>query len=107
MAVTRKTTGNSKPRVLEAISTEPSRKRTTTKKTTKPKSNTSAKRVTKPTSKTTTTKRKPGIKNKVEGAVEKTVGKVERKPGKEASGTKKIKGETGHGGAKTKKAVAI
>ena len=97
MASTRSTTGNSKPRVVAAISTEPSRKRATTKKT---KANTSKPRstaggVTKKRAPATQHKRKPSIKDKAEGAVEKVVGKVEHKPGKEGAGTKKMHGTDG------------
>jgi hypothetical protein len=96
MASTRSTTGNSKPRVVATISTEPSRKRTTTKKT---KANTSKPRSTagivKKRAPATHHKRKPSIKDKVEGAAEKVVGKIEHKPGKVAAGTKKIRGTDG------------
>jgi len=102
MAGTRSSTGNSKPRVIETVSTEPTRKRTTTKK---PKSNTSAKRVTKPKTGGGVRKHKPTLKDKAEGAIEKVVGKVEGKPGKEGAGTKKMRGEGG--AARTKRAVAV
>lgn len=105
MASTRSTTGNSKPRVVATISTEPSRKRTTTKKT---KANTSKPRstagITKKRAPATHHKRKPSIKDKVEGAVEKVVGKIEGKPGKEGAGTKKMRGTDGKK-ARTRKVV--
>lgn len=94
MASTRAATGNSKPRVFPTVSTDPVRKttapkkRTTTKPTTK---KTTTGRVTKPA----TQKRKPSVKDKVEGAVKKAVGTVERKPAKKAAGTKQAKGTDG------------
>jgi len=105
MASTRSTTGNSKPRVVPTISTEPARKRATTKKT---KANTSKPRstagVTKKKAPASHHKRKPGIKDKIEGKVEEVVGKIENKPGKEAAGTKKARGTDGKK-SRTKKAV--
>jgi hypothetical protein len=105
MASTRSTTGNSKPRVVAAISTEPSRKRTTTKKT---KANTSKPRsttgITKKSAPATHHKRKPSLKDKVEGAAEKVVGKIEHKPGKVGAGTKKIRGTDGKN-ARSRKVV--
>ncbi|KAJ9641739.1 uncharacterized protein PV06_03763 [Exophiala oligosperma] len=103
MAQTRGATGNAKPRIFTTPSTEPVRKRkagtTTKKRTAKPKSTTGA-GVTK---KRAPAKSKSSLKDKVEGAVEKVAGAVERKPGKKAAGTKKIKGTDG----KTSKAVKI
>jgi hypothetical protein len=97
MASTRSTTGHSKPRVVATISTEPSRKRTTTTK--KTKANTSKPRSTagviKKRAPATHHKRKPSVKDKVEGAVEKVIGKIEGKPGKVGAGTKKIHGTDG------------
>jgi hypothetical protein len=106
MASTRSTTGNSKPRVVATISTEPSRKRTATKKT---KANTSKPRsteggITKKRAPAPQHKRKPSIKDKVEGAVEKAIGKVEGKPGKVAAGTKKMRGTDGQK-SRSRKAV--
>ena len=99
MASTRSTTGNSKPRVITAITAEPSRKRaTTTKKRTTTKANTSKPRstgVTKKKAPATHHKRKSSVKDKVEGAVEKVVGEIENKPGKEGAGTKKMRGTDG------------
>lgn len=43
-------------------------------------------------------KRKPKLSDKVAGAAEKLVGKVERRPGKEAAGTKRMRGTDGRGG---------
>ncbi|KIW16142.1 hypothetical protein PV08_06193 [Exophiala spinifera] len=94
MAQTRGATGNAKPRIFTTPSTEPVQKRkagtTTKKRTTKPKSATGA-GITKKSA-PAAHKRKPSIKDKVEGAVEKVVGTLEGKPGKKAAGTKKIKG---------------
>jgi hypothetical protein len=101
MASTRAATGNSKPRVFTAVSTDPVRKTatggkkrgrkpgtTTTKATTK---KTTTGRVAKPK----TQKRKPSVKDKVEGALEKAEGAILNKPGKKAAGTKKAKGTDG------------
>lgn len=108
MASTRAATGNSRPRVHATISTDPERKRTTTRKT-GPKKTTLGR-----TKKSTTGagvkkrapathhKRKTSLKDKVEGVVEKAVGTVERKPGKKAAGTKKIRGTDGKN-ARTRK----
>ena len=103
MPSTRSSTGNSKPRVFAAISTEPIRKRTVTKKrgTTKAKHATSG--IAKKRAPATHHKRKPNLKDKIEGAVEKVVGKIERKPGKVGAGTKKVRG-TDSKGSHTKKA---
>ncbi|MFS8252225.1 hypothetical protein ACHK7U_00410, partial [Staphylococcus hominis] len=87
-------TGNSKPRVFNAISTDPVRKSTVGKKRgRKPGTTTKAAGVTKPK----TQKRKPTIKDKVEGAIEKAEGAVLKKPGKKAAGTKQMKGTDGKG----------
>ncbi|KAI1333099.1 hypothetical protein F5Y16DRAFT_393504 [Xylariaceae sp. FL0255] len=83
MASTRSTTGNSKPRVHMSISTAPERKRNTTTK----RSGVKKSRAT-----TTHHKRKPHLSDKIEGAAEKAVGKVTRRPGKKAAGTKKMHG---------------
>lgn len=108
MASTRSTTGNSKPRVVATITAEPARKRTTPKKTTK--ANTSKPRSTAGVSKkrapATHHKRKPSIKDKVEGAIEKVVGKIESKPGKVGAGTKKMHGTDGKN-ARGRKAVVV
>jgi hypothetical protein len=83
--------------VVAPISAEPSRKRTTTKKTkanmSKPRS--TAGGITKKRAPTTQHKRKPSVKDKVEGAAEKAIGKVEGKPAKEGAGTKKMRGTDG------------
>ncbi|KAK5946683.1 hypothetical protein PMZ80_000826 [Knufia obscura] len=95
MAATRASTGNSKPRVAAAVSTIPERKPKATTTTRKP----AAKKAT--TKKSTTgagvakTKRKPNIKDKAEGALEKAEGTVTRKPGKKAAGAKKMNGTDG------------
>lgn len=92
MAQTRGATGNAKPRVFTPVSTEPVRKRKTgtaaTKKTTtsKPKATGGVKKKRAPAA-----AKKPTIKDKVEGAVEKVVGTAEGKPSKKAAGTKKMK----------------
>jgi hypothetical protein len=113
MALTRGATGNSKPRILEAISTSPATNRKPrAKKTGATKANTSKKRttatgkVTKPKTTTTGHKRKSSVKDKVEGAVEKVVGKVEKKLGKVGAGSKKMHGTDGKGGRGSKKVVA-
>lgn len=109
MALTRGSTGNSKPRIIEAISTSPATARKPrAKKTgsaTKPKANTGKKRtgvtsgrVAKPK---TATKKKATPKDKVEGAIEKAKGAVEGKPSKKAAGTKQMKG------TKPKKAAVV
>ena len=49
-------------------------------------------------------KRKPSIKDKVEGKVEKAVGKIEHKPGKVGAGSKKMHGTDGKR-SRTKKVV--
>ena len=99
MAVTRGTTGKSAPRVPFMISTEPGRKTTggrkkssTTKKPASKKVSTG--RVTKKST-PATHKRKPSVKDKVEGTVKKAVGKAERKPGKVGAATKQKKGTDG------------
>ncbi|KAI1639559.1 hypothetical protein F4809DRAFT_595744 [Biscogniauxia mediterranea] len=119
MASTRASTGNSRPRIHNPISTAPERKRrattttttaggggTSTKKRGAPKKSASAATTT-----TTTTgagvrkrgrpplhhKRKPHLSDKVEGAVEKAVGAVTRRPGRKAAGTRKMRGTDGKG----------
>lgn len=119
MAVTRHETGSSRPRILGIIPTGPEshKSRNTAKKTstttggrTGVKKSTGTKNggggVTKKAP-ATHHKRKPTLKDKVEGAVERVVGKAERKPGKEGAGTKKMRGTDGKGskGRKTKVAV--
>ena len=102
MAITRGANGKSAPRVPYVISTEPGRKTTGGRKkttTTKPAGKKVATgRVTKKPTPATHHKRKPSVKDKVEGEVKKVVGKVERKPGKTAAGTKQKKGTDGKGG---------
>ena len=94
MASTRAATGNSKPRVFAAISTDPVQKRKTTTAR-KPKATAG---VTKPK----TQKRKPSVKDKVAGAVKKAEGAVTKKPTKKAAGTKEMKGTDGKRGRKPK-----
>ncbi|KAL2435557.1 hypothetical protein ABEF95_004459 [Exophiala dermatitidis] len=118
MAQTRGATGNSKPRIFAAISTEPvTRRKTTTKKRTTAGSGTgtggtttttttnkrkgpaasNTGRVTKKEKRAPAThhKRKPTVADKIEGAAEKIVGTIENKPGKKAAGTKKMRGTDG------------
>ena len=105
MASTRAATGHSKPRVFAAISTEPGRKTTTGKKSStkatagKPAAKkTAAGRVTKPK----TQKRKPTVKDKVEGAAKKAEGAVTGNAAKKAAGTKQAKGTDGKRARKVK-----
>lgn len=102
MAQTRGATGNAKPRVFSAISTEPVRKRkatTGTKKTTvKPKTTAGVKK----SAPASHHKRTPTIADKIEGAVDKVVGTVEGQPGKKAAGEKKIRGTDGKNSKTTK-----
>ena len=93
MAQTRGATGNSKPRVFDTVSTEPTRKRKAGGPSAVTKAKATAKKATGAgvTKKRTTTK-KPTIKDKVEGVVDKVEGAVERKPGKKAAGERKIRG---------------
>ncbi|KAK8070015.1 hypothetical protein PG994_006631 [Apiospora phragmitis] len=111
MASTRSTTGNSKPRVHNAVSTIPERKRqnkttTTTKTTTKrngggvTKSSAAGSRAP-----NTHHKRKSHLSDKVEGVADKVVGTVTRKPGKKAAGTKKMRGTDGKNSRTTRKSV--
>ncbi|KAI1383482.1 uncharacterized protein F4822DRAFT_79278 [Hypoxylon trugodes] len=109
MASTRSSTGHSKPRVHLNISTEPERKRAGTSKRTGTHQRGSVGKRTGGTTTTTTTttttrgapvthhKRKPHLSDKVEGAAEKLVGKVTRRPGKKAAGTRKMRGTDGKG----------
>ncbi|MCJ1421945.1 hypothetical protein MMC32_008312 [Xylographa parallela] len=89
MALTRATTGHSRPRKDTVTTTT-----TTTKKTTTSKPRAGG------VKKTTTTKKgpakrkgKPGVMAKMEGALEKVKGEVEGRPGKKAAGTRKMRGE--------------
>ncbi|KAK0515091.1 hypothetical protein JMJ35_002470 [Cladonia borealis] len=112
---TRSATGKSAPRKLFTIeptttTTRKTKTKTTTKTTGKPKAN-----MSKPRAKATSTgrvekkapakKRKTSVGDKVKGLVEKAEGKIERKPGKKAAGTKKIKGTDGKG--RPKKTAAV
>ncbi|KAI1408788.1 hypothetical protein F5Y13DRAFT_105309 [Hypoxylon sp. FL1857] len=105
MPSTRSSTGHSKPRVHLTVSTEPERKRNhhTTTGTTKKRS---AATTTHRTGRTgagitkqpaTHHKRKPHLSDKIEGVAEKLVGKVTRRPGKKAAGTRKMRGTDGKG----------
>ena len=103
MAQTRGATGNSKPRIFSTISTEPVRKRKTTAGTKKRSTKAgSAGGVVKKRAPATHHKRKPSLKDKVEGAAEKVVGAIENNPAKKAAGTKKIRGTDGKGSKATK-----
>lgn len=110
MAATRASTGHSKPRVVPSISTTPERKRKSTTTAVKPatkktttKSTTGA-GVTKKRAPNTHHKRKPGVSDRVKGALEKAEGTVTRKPGKKAAGTKRMRGTDGKGSRTAKKA---
>lgn len=104
MAQTRGATGNSRPRVFASIATEPATRRKTTT-TTKKKSAATGAGVTKKRAPNTHHKRQPHLKDKVEGALEKAKGTIERKPGKKAAGTKKMRGTDGKGARTAKKAT--
>jgi hypothetical protein len=114
MAQTRGATGNSKPRVFAAVSTEPTRKRkspaaSTTaapKKAKTTKKSTAGAGVTKKRAANTTHKRKPSIKDKAEGVVEKIEGAIEGKPAKKTAATKKIRGTDSKNG-KTAKVKSV
>ncbi|MCJ1384777.1 hypothetical protein MMC17_007895 [Xylographa soralifera] len=89
MALTRATTGHSRPRKDTVTTTT-----TTTKKTTSRKPRAGG------VKKTTSTKKgpakrkgKPGVIAKMEGALEKVKGEVDGRPGKKAAGTRKMRGE--------------
>ncbi|KAI1485042.1 hypothetical protein F5X96DRAFT_661683 [Biscogniauxia mediterranea] len=115
MASTRASTGNSRPRIHNPISTAPERKRrATTSTTSTTKKRGAPKKSAASTAATTTTtgagvrkrgrppllhhhKRKPHLSDKVEGAVEKAVGAVTRRPGRKAAGTRKMRGTDGKG----------
>lgn len=101
MASTRAATGNSRPRIHATISTGPERTRTTTKKRAGPKKSVTGAGIKK-RAPNTHHKRKASLKDKVEGAAEKIKGTVERKPGKKAAGTKKMRGTDGKGSRSAK-----
>ncbi|KAI1372720.1 hypothetical protein F4677DRAFT_431905 [Hypoxylon crocopeplum] len=115
MPSTRSSTGHSKPRVHLTVSTEPERKRGITtgtgsakKRSTGTTTTTHPHRtgagVTKGTrAPATHHKRKPHLSDKIEGAAEKLVGKVTRRPGKKAAGTRKMRGTDGKGSRTTKR----
>jgi len=92
MAATRASTGNSKPRVAAAISTTPERKPKSTTTTRKPTTKKATTKKSTTGAGVTKTKRKPNVKDKAEGALEKVEGTLTRKPGKKAAGTKKMNG---------------
>lgn len=102
MASTRAATGNSKPRVFQSISTEPGRKTTGGKKRGPKKATITKPKAAGVTKKKAPTKRKTSVKDKVAGAAKKAEGKVLNKPGKEAAGTKQIKGTDGKRARKAK-----
>ncbi|KAI1775605.1 hypothetical protein F4818DRAFT_383016 [Hypoxylon cercidicola] len=96
MPSTRSSTGHSKPRVHLSISTEPERKHRTTgtKKHTTTTSGRTGAGVTK-RAPATHHKRKPHLTDKIEGAAKKLVGKITRRPGKKAAGTRQMRGTDG------------
>lgn len=102
MAFTRSSTGHSKPRVHLTVSTEPERKRTTTHTTKKhtltgrPRTSAGVRTTTRAPA-THHQKRKPHLGDKISGAAEKLVGKLTRRPGKKAAGTRKMRGTDGKG----------
>ncbi|KAI4867538.1 hypothetical protein F4820DRAFT_413402 [Hypoxylon rubiginosum] len=105
MPSTRSSTGHSKPRVHLSVSTEPERKHRTTGTTTGTKKHTTTATTSGTRARTgagvtkrapaTHHKRKPHLSDKIEGAAEKLVGKVTRRPGKKAAGTRKMRGTDG------------
>ncbi|KAF6228355.1 hypothetical protein HO133_008085 [Letharia lupina] len=105
---------NRTPRVLFAIEDVAPKPKSTSKKSSVPKTkaNTSkprakaatAGRVEKKKAPATKNKRTPTVTDKVKGVVEKAVGTIEGKPAKKAAGTKKIKGTDGKGSVRAKKA---
>ncbi|MCJ1287704.1 hypothetical protein MMC26_007056 [Xylographa opegraphella] len=89
MALTRATTGHSRPRKDTVTTTT-----TTTKKTTTRKPRTGGVKKTTTTKKGPTKRKgKPGVMAKMAGALEKAKGEVEARPGKKAAGTRKMRGE--------------
>ncbi|KAI6085425.1 hypothetical protein F4821DRAFT_149609 [Hypoxylon rubiginosum] len=101
MPSTRSSTGHSKPRIHLSVSTEPERKHRTTgttkKHTTTTTTGSRARTGAGVTKRAPAThhKRKPHLSDKIEGAAEKLVGKVTRRPGKKAAGTRKMRGTDG------------
>ncbi|XXG94953.1 hypothetical protein Hte_001212 [Hypoxylon texense] len=105
MPSTRSSTGHSKPRVHLSVSTEPERKHRTTGTTAGTKKHTTTTTTSGSRARTgggvtkrapaTHHKRKPHLSDKIEGAAEKLVGKVTRRPGKKAAGTRKMRGTDG------------
>ncbi|KAH9999739.1 hypothetical protein F4779DRAFT_622648 [Xylariaceae sp. FL0662B] len=102
MVSTRASTGNARPRVHATVSTAPERTRRTAgstgvKKRTvgRPAKKAGAGAGVNKRAPAMHHKRKPHLADKVEGVAEKAVGKVTRKPGKKAAGTKKMRGTDG------------
>ncbi|KAK6851019.1 hypothetical protein PG987_000653 [Apiospora arundinis] len=93
MASTRSTTGNSKPRLHNLVSTTPERKRNT--KSPREAGGGVTKSGARTRAPNTHHKRKSTLGDKIEGVADKVVGTVTRKPGKKAAGTKKIRGTDG------------
>ncbi|KAI1105504.1 hypothetical protein F4804DRAFT_130672 [Jackrogersella minutella] len=93
MPSTRASTGHSKPRVHLTVSTEPERKRASKNYTTG--HHRTGAGITKQPA--THHKRKPHLSDKISGAAEKLVGKLTRRPGKKAAGTRKMRGTDGKG----------
>ncbi|OTB05951.1 hypothetical protein M426DRAFT_21381 [Hypoxylon sp. CI-4A] len=99
MVSTRSSTGHSKPRIQLNIDTQPERKQKTTNttKTYGSPHRSAVSGVKKNKTPATHHKRKPLLKDKIEGAVEKLEGKLTRRPGKKAAGTRKMRGTDGKG----------
>ncbi|KAI1451601.1 hypothetical protein F4805DRAFT_463611 [Annulohypoxylon moriforme] len=95
MAFTRSSTGHSKPRVQLNISTEPERRRNTKHTTTTTRRRGHHAGIT--TQPATHHHRKPHLKDKIEGAAKKLNGKLTRRPGKKAAGTRQMHGTDGKG----------
>ncbi|KAI0896865.1 hypothetical protein F4806DRAFT_411888 [Annulohypoxylon nitens] len=97
MAFTRSSTGHSKPRIQLNISTEPERKRNTKHTTTTTTGRRRGHGITGTTQPATHHHRKPHLKDKIEGAAKKLNGKLTRRPGKKAAGTRQMRGTDGKG----------
>ncbi|KAI5862215.1 hypothetical protein GGS23DRAFT_112001 [Durotheca rogersii] len=99
MAVTRSSTGHSKPRIHLSVSTEPERRSNAAgakKHSAGARAGTGVHKQ-KRAPPATHHKRKPRLGDKIEGAAQKAVGKVTRRPGKKAAGTRKMRGTDGKG----------